>query len=327
MAVTNYVSAGGMLIGEVTNGVMRNYGTDALGSVVKTAINGVEENSYTYKPYGGTLAKIGAASDPSFLWNGGSGYRATILSCSSHYVRNRHYSDSVGSWTTADPLWPREAPYAYAKSSPLFLADPTGLSTCKITDYYALDPQPKCTASIENGMLYLAAAKPMKFYCTAQCHGGPSACSIYQEKYGYVEVWRGANILILNSTNGQWVSDPPPGGDPVQCDSNYIPAPDWTSGTWYVQGADAPGISGAYRTNCDLHNLDVKVPTLQMVDPKVKKTIFGYMMFKTYCSCCQFNFTDMFTSEELNWSFVWSVSFVGTDLNNTITFGGDCAGS
>ena len=65
MGKTSYISANGMMLGEITGGVMRNYGTDALGSIVETVLNGVEENTYVYKPYGATLAKTGTAADPS----------------------------------------------------------------------------------------------------------------------------------------------------------------------------------------------------------------------------------------------------------------------
>ena len=128
MATTNYISLDGMLIGEMTSGVMRNYGTDALGSVVETVLNGVEENTYVYKPYGATLAKTGTAADPSFLWNGGSGYRATALSNSNFYVRRRHFSTSSARWTTTDPLWPAEQAHSYVDGNPSSAKDPSGLS-------------------------------------------------------------------------------------------------------------------------------------------------------------------------------------------------------
>ncbi len=126
MAVTNYVTIDGMLIGEYTNGVMRNYGTDSLGSVVTTSLNGVAENTYRYKPYGGLLAKTGTAADPSFLWNGGSGYRATTLPDTSHYARRRHYTSTGAQWTTCDPLWPFEASYGYVAGNPANATDPSG---------------------------------------------------------------------------------------------------------------------------------------------------------------------------------------------------------
>ena len=128
MAVTSYITMDGMLMGEMTNGVMRNYGTDALGSVVETVLNGVEEYTYQYKPYGGLLAKTGVGADPLYLWNGGSGYRATSLAFSDTYVRNRHYSSTSSSWSTSDRLFPQELPYIYARDMPTSLPDPSGLS-------------------------------------------------------------------------------------------------------------------------------------------------------------------------------------------------------
>jgi len=119
MGKTSYISMDGMLIGEITSGVMRNYGTDALGSVVETVLNGVEENTYAYKPYGATLAKTGTAADPSFLWNGGSGYRATTLPSAGQYVLDGHYSTSTANWISVGPSWPDGNPYGYAMENPV----------------------------------------------------------------------------------------------------------------------------------------------------------------------------------------------------------------
>src|ERR1700678_2856946 len=98
MAYTSYATDDRMIVGEITNGVMRNYQLDALGSVVGTIFNGVAENTYRYTPYGAVGRKTGSAADPSFLWNGGSGYRATTLTNATHYVRARHYSDIAAQW-------------------------------------------------------------------------------------------------------------------------------------------------------------------------------------------------------------------------------------
>ena len=138
-----------MLMGEMTNGVMRNYGTDALGSVVETVLNGVEENTYQYKPYGGLVAKTGVAADPSFLWNGGSGYRATSLSFADMYVRRRHYNLSTGLWTARDDFWPSENPFAYCWNRPTKLKDPSGQRVnccCNV-----LSPDLKNTNGSQNG--------------------------------------------------------------------------------------------------------------------------------------------------------------------------------
>src|SRR5580658_5815835 len=126
MAYKSYITEDGMIVGEMTNGVMRNYQLDALGSVVGTVLNGVAENTYRYNPYGGVGRKTGSAADPSFLWNGGSGYRASGLANTTHYVRRRHYSDVAAQWTTTDPLWPRQGAYAYVRGRTVALRDPSG---------------------------------------------------------------------------------------------------------------------------------------------------------------------------------------------------------
>jgi RHS repeat-associated protein len=132
MPTTDYIVANGMMLGEVTNGVMRNYGTDALGSVVQTYSNGVPENTYAYKPYGATLTKTGTAVDPSFLWNGRSGYRATTLTNSNYYVRRRHFSSTSAIWSSVDLIWPLERAYVYAADTPTTKNDPTGLAGISI---------------------------------------------------------------------------------------------------------------------------------------------------------------------------------------------------
>jgi len=131
MAKTSYISSNGMIIGEMTSGVMRAYGLDALGSVVSTYTGSSVENAYQYKPFGATLAKTGAAADPSFLWNGGSGYRATGLVSSEYFVRTRHYATGIAKWTTVDTFWPSQRAYVYVLVNPISRSDPSGL--CYLT--------------------------------------------------------------------------------------------------------------------------------------------------------------------------------------------------
>jgi len=118
-------------------GAMRNYGSDALGSIVETVSNNATENTYQYTPYGTVLAKTGIAADPAFTWNGCDGYLATGLAKSECYVRRRHYSSSSAVWTSSDRLWPKEAPYAYAIANPVTTNDPSGLAV-------------KCPPSVNN---------------------------------------------------------------------------------------------------------------------------------------------------------------------------------
>jgi hypothetical protein len=54
MAVTNYHTVNGRILGETTGGIRTDYLTDALGSVTATVNpSGQVVNRYTYKPYGG----------------------------------------------------------------------------------------------------------------------------------------------------------------------------------------------------------------------------------------------------------------------------------
>ena len=102
MAVTNYYSFGGEIIGEETGGVRRDYLTDALGSVTATVTSaGVVENTYRYKPYGETLAKTGVGGDPKFLWNGKWGYHYGSYNS---YIRSRHYTVLTGKFNSKDGL-------------------------------------------------------------------------------------------------------------------------------------------------------------------------------------------------------------------------------
>ena len=131
MGVVNYYSVGGRLQGEQPVGGSRvDYLTDALGSVTATSDeSGSVRNGYAYAPYGRTLAKVGTAPDPSFLWAGEHGYRQTGRSHSDVYVRARHYASGIGRWTTRDPIGYEAGSnvYAYADANPTGYVDPSGL--------------------------------------------------------------------------------------------------------------------------------------------------------------------------------------------------------
>jgi len=128
MPKTSYISTHGTIWGEISDaGVTRSYGHDALGSVTETFTADAIECTYRYKPYGGSLAKTGSATDPSFLWNGGSGYRNTKLQSADFYVLHRHYAMASCGWTTVDPTWPQEPPYGYAAARPTIFLDLTGM--------------------------------------------------------------------------------------------------------------------------------------------------------------------------------------------------------
>jgi RHS repeat-associated protein len=126
MATTNYYSVEGGLLGQKGVGSRLDVGLDALGSVVSTIDNsGQIDNMYRYKPFGDQLVKTGSGVDPSFKWNGSTGY--FHQSVGPYYVRARHYDASTSAWTTVDRYWPEEPAYVYCGSNPTTLVDSDGL--------------------------------------------------------------------------------------------------------------------------------------------------------------------------------------------------------
>ncbi len=239
MAYTSYITIDGMLIGEETNGVMRNYGTDALGSVVTTTLNGVAENTYRYKPYGGLLAKTGTANDPSFLWNGGSGYRATTLADSTHYVRRRHFSSTAAQWPTADPSWPKQPPYLYAKNCPVLLTDSSGLRCTPWPSLFQSSYSVKLTMPSENAVAdikpsgsewSIIAVLDVSFLCTVSL--SPCACPVVGDgPQIWMEQWFYDGPVQTNPTS--WTLDSSPSCGPSVGDGCVITQ----------QGRDLPGFA------------------------------------------------------------------------------------
>lgn len=133
MAVTNYYTMDGEIVGEKTGaGARVDYLTDALGSVVGTVNQSAQVvNTYRYKPFGGLLAKTGVGNDPAFQWVGNQGYRNTGKKWSDVYVRARHDDTVTGRWTTADRLWPTEPAYIYCNDQPITVVDRSGLRVVK----------------------------------------------------------------------------------------------------------------------------------------------------------------------------------------------------
>lgn len=130
MAVTNYFTVGGRILGEKTTGGTRiDYVRDHLGSVVATTDSaGATLNTYRHKPYGAQLAKTGVSSDPKFLWVGQRGYREAAFG--STYVRSRTFGKNISGWYSVDRKWKREAPYIYGNHNPITKIDPSGLAPC-----------------------------------------------------------------------------------------------------------------------------------------------------------------------------------------------------
>jgi RHS repeat-associated protein len=107
-----------------SDGSIRYYHTDALGSVIAlTDENAVVKTQYIYSPFGET-AVIGEASENPFQYTGrendGNGH---------YHYRARYYSPEMGRFISEDPIrfeggmnW-----YAYVGNRPVNAVDPLGL--------------------------------------------------------------------------------------------------------------------------------------------------------------------------------------------------------
>ena len=97
---------------------------DQLGSTrLLTDEAGVEVGSYTYDPYGQTVAESGSVSTP-FGYAG----EYTDAETGFQYLRARYYDPTTGQFLTKDPIAPttRET-YGYVAGNPLNATDPLGL--------------------------------------------------------------------------------------------------------------------------------------------------------------------------------------------------------
>ena len=129
MSVTTYTTVNGRILRQNKDGVVHNFVSDPLGSVVMvrdTSGNTVYEAEYD--PYGNVQSETG--TNPSSL-----GYVGTLGyikdSATSMYVRARYLLSNLGRWLTKDPLWPSEAGYVYAGAAPSISVDPSGAKPVK----------------------------------------------------------------------------------------------------------------------------------------------------------------------------------------------------
>ncbi len=130
MAVTNYHTVNGLILGETTVGSPRvDYLTDALGSVTATVNQaGQVVDTYRYKPFGLDLAVTDNGPRPAFGWGGDKGYRQTENKFSEFYVRARHDDATNGRWSAQDPIGLRGGinKFKYVRNNPISWNDPTG---------------------------------------------------------------------------------------------------------------------------------------------------------------------------------------------------------
>jgi RHS repeat-associated protein len=124
VSVTTFTTVNGRILRQNKDGVVHNFVSDPLGSVVMvrdTSGNTVYEAEYD--PYGNVQSETG--TNPSSL-----GYVGTLGyikdSASSMYVRARYLLSNLGRWLTKDPLWPDEPGYVYVGARPTLDSDALG---------------------------------------------------------------------------------------------------------------------------------------------------------------------------------------------------------
>ena len=208
MAVTNYYTMNGQIVGESTGGVRMAYHRDALGSVVATTDqNQNVTTTARYAAYGTAFATAGNYSTLRFGWCGSLGYRKTQRSGAGllraeAYLRARHYSTASARWTAVDPLtaFAGEMPYVYGAAAPTVDADPSGLLSCHIST--RAQPAGNCgravmvidwvlTSRETNGWIVQHA----KFHGSVQDCGGHPVIPLNYSDIDYYEAW-----LVLQGT-------------------------------------------------------------------------------------------------------------------------------
>lgn len=133
-AATYLRDQGGTLLSTNTGGATYTYGRDRLGSV--TALvngSGALANSYTYAPWGDTLASTGTVSNPFQ-------FTSTYHDSSAYYLMGaRYYHQPTGRFTQLDPLPSSIVSvnrYAYTDCNPANATDPSGLNTCSFDEMF-----------------------------------------------------------------------------------------------------------------------------------------------------------------------------------------------
>jgi RHS repeat-associated protein len=107
-----------------SDGTIRYYQTDALGSVIAlTDETGVVKTTYTYDPFGNVTVS-GEASDNPFQYTGRENDNTGL-----YYYRARYYSPDLQRFISEDPIGVEGGInlFAYAKNNPIGFRDPMGL--------------------------------------------------------------------------------------------------------------------------------------------------------------------------------------------------------
>ncbi len=127
MAMTAvYTNFCGQVVNINQSGTSRDIIPDPLGSTAHLVDSTQTiKASYTYTPYGEIESHSGETTPLNFV--GTLGYYRDAVNSTLTYIRARWYKAMYGRWMTVDPLWPRQAPFAYVSSRLTSSTDPSGL--------------------------------------------------------------------------------------------------------------------------------------------------------------------------------------------------------
>ncbi len=169
----SYYTVDGQMLGYKGASGRKDFLRDNLGSVTAEIDQTGSNRTFDgrYRPYGNLLWSTGTSG--KFGWIGSWGYRDTGLSLSSHYVRARHFSTSIGAWINIDPIWPGEPAYSYVNCQVVQQVDPAGLAP-KIDK--------GCPSSVSSNFKKLCSmlANSTKFKKFSDCVNGCSLDSKYK---------------------------------------------------------------------------------------------------------------------------------------------------
>jgi hypothetical protein len=240
-----------------------------------------------------------------------------------HRCYRRHFALGLAHWTSVDLNWPGQPAYQYAGSSPIERADPSGLSTCQVNYFGMSAAKAQCSGSIKGGVLWLKAYKTVYFECAAQCSGGMSSCFLDQQ-YSLVETLAVVGQLpVVRYDTGGFVQD-----GPVQYPYPYSSMQgNWQAQSWTLIGMDSPGYWAYQNPEASPCNVGPQTPYNSGIPSDQNKMSFLWFTghFETVCQCDQLVMPDDNLKSKLYWHFTFSVAWIGTDVSNVITLGGDCA--
>ena len=118
----------GRLVSERTSTGTYYYSLNSLGSVsVLTDSSGNVKNTYAYDPWGNSLGKTEAVSNP---WQFAGGFYDATTGL--YKFGTRYYSPTLGRWTQQDPVGGSIGKagsgdaYVYADDAPVMMTDPSG---------------------------------------------------------------------------------------------------------------------------------------------------------------------------------------------------------